>query len=356
MQSMVHGSVTTTYGYNTEDQLTAASGSGTGASSYSYSYDADGNLLSENLAGTTRTMTYNTADELCWTYIGTSSNACGSAPSGSVTYSYDNAGNQTTNSAGQNNAYNTLNQASSMTNSTGGSSTSMAYTGIDNALRVTDGSTTETNNAFGVAATTTSGTTTYFTDDPTGRHNSLLVGSSRYYYLYDGQGNVVGLINSSGTQDAIYTYDPYGDTTTSGTESGANPFRYQAGYQDATADYHFGDRYYNPSLGEWTQVDPAGISGGYSFSFGNPINLMDPDGDQPVSAIIYYVAKAGEIIFSFFAPIFPGFGQPYSKSSEIDEPPAQSSGLGYYPDNAGDGNTIYIYEPSIGDGYLDERQ
>lgn len=36
---------------------------------------------------------------------------------------------------------------------------------------------------------------------PTGVHN---------FYLLDGHGSVVGLINSSGVTVATYTYDPYG--------------------------------------------------------------------------------------------------------------------------------------------------
>ena len=46
-----------------------------------------------------------------------------------------------------------------------------------------------------------------------------------YYYLHDGLGSVVDLINSSGSVVNSYAYDPYGNTTsTSGTV--ANPFRY----------------------------------------------------------------------------------------------------------------------------------
>src|ERR1700761_1170425 len=117
-----------------------------------------------------------------------------------------------------------------MTNATGGSSTALTYTGINNAQRTAAGSTSFTNNTFGVATSTTSGATDYFTYDPSGRLNSTVIGGSRYYYLYDGQGNIIGLINTSGAQVATYSYDPYGNTTSSGTEATANPFRYQGGY------------------------------------------------------------------------------------------------------------------------------
>ena len=60
-----------------------------------------------------------------------------------------------------------------------------------------------------------------------------------------------------------YVYDPYGRTTTNndnaGTTAPDNPFRYLSGYQDAQEGdnlYHFGARYYNPTLGHFTGPDP----------------------------------------------------------------------------------------------------
>ena len=227
-------------------------------------------------------MAYNTADELCWAYVGTSSDACGTAPTGATTYSYDNNGNQTSSSAGLTLAYNPANQAVSMTNPTGANTTAMTYAGVGNAQRVTAGTTTYNNNTFGVASATTSGSTTYFTYDPDGRPNSLVAGGSRYYDLYDGLGNIIGLINTSGTQQAAYTYDPYGNiTSSSGTEASANPLQYETGYADVTGYAHFGARYQNPTLGAWTQLDPSGQSPGYNYAGSNPINSLDPTGLSP---------------------------------------------------------------------------
>jgi RHS repeat-associated protein len=212
-------------------------------------------------------------------------NSCGTVPTGAVTYTYDAEGNQTASSAGAANTYNPLNQTASMTAKTGSTPLAMTYTGTDSTLRTAAGGTTFTNNALGVASSTTSGTTPYFTRDPTGRLNNLAVGGTTYYYLYDGTGDVIGLINTSGAQVATYTYGPYGNTSSTGTNFAVNPFRFQAGYLDTTGYYKYGTRYYNQALGSWAQQDPqAGTITNpttlltYPYAGNDPINASDPTG------------------------------------------------------------------------------
>lgn len=101
------------------------------------------------------------------------------------------------------------------------------------------------------------GGSTFYTRDPNGTFLSMTDSANTYYYLYDGQGNVIGLSNGSGILVGNYTYDPYGITTATndgGTTAGtANPFRYHAGHQDPTGLYHYVARYYDPNSGTWTQ-------------------------------------------------------------------------------------------------------
>jgi RHS repeat-associated protein len=293
IQSMTRSAtgVTTTYTYNGHEQLTGAA-TGTSSTSQSYGYDADGNLTTQNLGGTNHTMAYTAADQLCWAYTGTSANPCGTTPTGAVTYAYDANGNQTTSSAGEANTYNPVNQTASMTTPTGGTAISMAYTGADNTQRTTAGTTTFTTSALGVATSTTSGATLNFTRDPSGKLNNLTSAGSRYYYLYDGTGNVIGLINTTGTQVATYTYTPYGTTTTSGTQGATNLFRYEAGYQDTTGYYKFGARYYNPALAAWTQTDPTQQNPGYTYAGGDPVNESDPTGMDLFTDVVGTVGSA----------------------------------------------------------------
>jgi YD repeat-containing protein len=63
-------------------QGAASAGSGT--------YDGNGNLTKlTSVNGSITQMAYNAANEICWTYTGTTSATCGNPPSGSHPYSYD---------------------------------------------------------------------------------------------------------------------------------------------------------------------------------------------------------------------------------------------------------------------------
>ena len=64
------------------------------------------------------------------------------------------------------------------------------------------------------------------------------------------------------------------------TEAVANPFQYTAGYLDSnTGLYKLGARYYDPTLGRFTQQDPSGQEVNlYAYAGNNPINNVDPSG------------------------------------------------------------------------------
>jgi RHS repeat-associated protein len=112
-----------------------------------------------------------------------------------------------------------------------------------------------------------------------------VVGGTRYYVYYDGAGSVAGMFNTSGTNVASYSYDPYGTTTASGTQASANLFRFKQGYQDTTGFYKFGTRYYNSTTAAWTQQDsiagsvqnPAAVNR-YPYAGADPVNEVDPSG------------------------------------------------------------------------------
>jgi RHS repeat-associated protein len=109
--------------------------------------------------------------------------------------------------------------------------------------------------------------------------------ASRWYYLKDGLGSIVAVINGNGSTVANrYAYDPYGKVTTS-TGTQANPWGYAGGYLDSTGLVKFGTRYYDPNLGRWTQHDPlAGTvvnpatMNRYTYVGCNPVNGTDASG------------------------------------------------------------------------------
>jgi len=81
-------------------------------------------------------------------------------------------------------------------------------------------------------------------------------------YLYDGIGNPIALANSANTLTYSVRYDPYGAVTrldAKGNTGGwlDNPYVFHGGVQDrATGNIKFGQRFYNPTTGTWTQQDP----------------------------------------------------------------------------------------------------
>lgn len=268
---------TTAYTYDSFGQLTEAKDTAGGTTDNVYTYDADTNMTSHTVGGTTTTMAVNAADQLCWTYTGTTSNTCSTAPTGATTYTYDAAGNRTGSSAGFAASYNALGQTTSITPA-GGTATPMTYAGDGQDTRLTAGSTGYVNTTTGVATSTTGSSTTTFVTEPDGHLISLTAGGATYNYLYDAQGNITGLTDSAGTQQAAYAYDPYGNTTATGPAAALNPFRFAGGYQDSTGLYHFGARYYDPTTARWTQIDPSAQDPAYTYSSNNPINASDLTG------------------------------------------------------------------------------
>ena len=89
----------------------------------------------------------------------------------------------------------------------------------------------------------------------------------------------------------FYSYDPYGNLTSS-TRTVSNPWRYAGGYYDsATHFYTFGIRYYDPTTGRWTQRDPVGGSlaettkaNPFVYAANDPVNEIDPSGQNGIDS------------------------------------------------------------------------
>jgi RHS repeat-associated protein len=266
----VSSATTVTYGYNANNALTSAVTTGGSSSTLDYYYDAAGNRCSAAASGTPALCPTGSGD-----YASNADDELTTSPSGS--YSYDAAGNLLSTPQLSNLTYNTENQTSSVTPS-GGSAIASTYSNTGQAERTSDGLTTLVSGTFGADQSTTSGTTTYFIRTNTGTVIGEHVGSTSYYYLHDNEGTVVAVISSSGTVEDRDGYDPYGQVTSS-SGSTANPFGYASGYTDAaTGLVQFGTRYYNPSIGLFTQEDPSGQSAGYLYVGDNPVNGTDPSG------------------------------------------------------------------------------
>jgi RHS repeat-associated protein len=102
-------------------------------------------------------------------------------------------------------------------------------------------------------------------------------------FLTDALGSTIALTGPIGNTLSLYTYDPFGNTTMTG--SSANPYQYTGREDDGTGLYYYRARYYNPEIGRFISEDPSGFSGGsnsYIYAGNSPTNLRDPSGQNPM--------------------------------------------------------------------------
>lgn len=110
---------------------------------------------------------------------------------------------------------------------------------------------------------------------------AMLRSGATSFYDLDGLGSVTSLSNSAGSLSQTYSYDSFGQQTSS-TGSIINPFQYTAREYDAeTGLYFYRARYLDPKIGRLLSEDPIGFSGGtdfYSYVLNNPTDYTDPSG------------------------------------------------------------------------------
>jgi RHS repeat-associated protein len=113
----------------------------------------------------------------------------------------------------------------------------------------------------------------------------------RLWGQQDANWNTTTLIDGSGAAQERYAYDPYGLATIydgsyavqSGGSNNAWIYLYQGmRYDLITGLYAANERWYSPSLGTWTSLDPLAFYAGdpnlYKSFLGNPINRTDSTG------------------------------------------------------------------------------
>lgn len=110
-------------------------------------------------------------------------------------------------------------------------------------------------------------------------------GSTARYYILDGVASTVAMLDGSGTIQTEYTYEPFGNTTVSGTSS-TNAAQFTGRENDGTGLYYYRARYYSPTLQRFISQDPIGFDGGdlnlYAYVGNNPISYTDPSGMGPI--------------------------------------------------------------------------
>ena len=155
-----------------------------------------------------------------------------------------------------------------------------------------------------------------------------------YYFVYNGQGDVIGLYNHGGKLIATYAYDAWGrcieaKAVTADDDGHAvtdpdhiafiNPFRYRGYMYDAESGlYYVGNRYYDPEVGRWINADSVMPEPGnenaligsnmFAYCMNNPVNMEDQSGHWPkwLKAVAVAVAAVAVVAVVAAATVASG--------------------------------------------------
>jgi len=265
--------ITEGYAYDPIYQLTQVT---QGASTTeSYSYDAVGNRLSSSGMPT---YTYNSSNEL-------TANSSGS-------YTYDANGNTLSDPSGKQYTWDFENRlVQAVVPGANGGTTTFKYDpfgrriqkfgplGTTNYLYDGPDVAEEVNSSGGAIAV-------YTLTDDLDEPMAVLVNSTPNYYETDGLGSVTSLSNAAGALVRTYTFDSFGNQTSS-SGSLPNSFQYTARQFDSeTALYYYRARYYDPQQGRFLVEDPLGPKKEgpnlYRYVSNNPIVNVDPLGKYQI--------------------------------------------------------------------------
>ena len=182
-----------------------------------------------------------------------------------------------------------------------GSALTFTYDADGNRITKTvNGTTTTYTYADGRVTHETNDTDTiHYRYDTNGTLLSMNLNGTEYYYLYNGQRDVIGLYDASGKVVVEYTYDAWGKTlTTTGSLAGTigvkNPYRYRSYRYDAESGlYALQSRYYNPQIGRFFNADDAFYEQNgllrcnlFTYCINSPIGNNDLGGNFAVTASV----------------------------------------------------------------------
>jgi RHS repeat-associated protein len=237
----VTGSITKDYVYDSKNKLSQITENDNGAVTKvtTYEYDLNGNLLTTKENDIiVETNVFNDRNELTST---TKNNI-------TTTYSYNVEGKR-------------------ISKSDGTDTTKFVYDGTKIILEV-DGNNNElSKNVYGLALV------------------SRTSGSNSGYYLYNGHGDVVLIVDALNQALNTYEYDAFGNITNE-TETLDNPYKYSGYYYDSeTGNYYLMSRYYDPAIARFISedtyrgelTDPLSLNR-YVYVNNNPLIYDDPTG------------------------------------------------------------------------------
>ena len=288
-----NGTVVEAYVYDELNQLTQAT---IGTDVYTYTYDDRGNILSVR-KGENSYVTYSYSNSN-WKDLLTSYNG--------TTITYDNIGNPNN---WRNNMSFDWEYGRRLKGVTKGSD-SISYTYDADGLRTSktvNGTKTEYYWLDGVLQGQKTGSEhIIFLYDENGTAYGMLIDNNGveayYYYLFNLQGDIVGMMDSTGATVVEYTYDPWGNWKSISGDvelANKNPLRYRGYYYDTeTGFYYLQSRYYDPVVQRFINADGyvstgTGLTGYNMFAYCNNNSIIHVDYSGKIWGIVGIVLVVG---------------------------------------------------------------
>lgn len=299
--TITSGSNVIEYSYDALNQLTRENNPYLGANGKTilYTYDGAGNITQKREYELTAGISTPTTllDTIDYTYDTTWKDKLASYDGNAITY--DSIGNPLT-YGGWNYTWKWDNRLATASITSEGISTTYNYndSGIRTYKQVTTASGTTTYNYNLIDDLITYEERTgvnacglYYTYDANGTLYGVYYNDTFYFYKKNIQGDIIGLLNTNGTEVVTYNYDTWGKllSITGNLASSLgedNPFRYRGYYYDTeTGLYYLNHRYYNPQWGRFNNADNfLGKAGGllshniFAYCGNNPVMRVDPSG------------------------------------------------------------------------------
>jgi RHS repeat-associated protein len=295
-------------------------GGGTNIANYTYAYDTVGRITTEKLNGASPiTYTYDNIGQLtndgttAYTYdaagnrtmagysTGTGNQITGQ---GAWSYGYDLNGNQTTKTQGpsfdtwtyQFDANNRLTSVQDRATAGGTLLSAVTYVYDVKGNRIEEdtwssgGGNTVTRfaydgqNAF-VDLNSSNGLVTrrLYQDGVDTLFARISAAGTAAWYLTDRLGSVRGMVDASGTPQATIAYDGFGNVTSNSNSGFTDRYLFTARELDSATGLQYNRaRYYDATIGKWTQRDPIGFQAGdanlYRYAANAPQRNTDSSG------------------------------------------------------------------------------
>ncbi len=285
--SVCNGTKTTSYVYDALNQLirvndqtdTSAATTGT---TWVYTYDLGGNILTKkSYAYTTGTVGTEVSSH-SYTY-GDSNWKDKLTKYDSTTISYDVIGNPTGDGTW---TYTWQHGRQLKQMSKTGTTVQFEYNEDGLRTKKTVGSTVTNYILHGtnIVHMTKGSDTLHFYYDAHGKPAIVIFNGTAYGYLYNLQGDVVALVNTSGTKVVEYTYDAWGNVLTktgslASTLGTVQPFRYRGYvYDEETELYYLRSRYYKSKWNRFLNADSLVRENLFCYCRNNTIIKVDRNG------------------------------------------------------------------------------